>query len=147
VSIHFCICQALAEPLRRQLYQAPVSKLLLASAIVYGFDSCFWKISLFTFQMLFHFPINPSPLSHPSHPPSLCLYEGFPPPTNPFPPSHTHIPLHWGIKPSQNQGPLLPLMSKMSILCYIHGRTNPIYNHQCRHYCGCQEVNAVRRSI
>jgi hypothetical protein len=24
VSIHFCICQALAEPLRRQLYQAPV---------------------------------------------------------------------------------------------------------------------------
>jgi hypothetical protein len=31
VSIHFCICQALAEPLRRQLYQASVSKLLLAS--------------------------------------------------------------------------------------------------------------------
>jgi hypothetical protein len=26
VSIHFCICQALAEPHRRQLYQAPVSK-------------------------------------------------------------------------------------------------------------------------
>jgi hypothetical protein len=38
VSIHFCICQALAEPLRRQLYQAPVSKLLLASAIVPGFS-------------------------------------------------------------------------------------------------------------
>jgi hypothetical protein len=33
VSIHFCICQALAEPLRRHLYQAPVSKILLASAI------------------------------------------------------------------------------------------------------------------
>jgi hypothetical protein len=30
VSIHFCICQALAEPLRRQLYQAPVSKHMLA---------------------------------------------------------------------------------------------------------------------
>jgi hypothetical protein len=26
VSIHLCICQALAEPFRRQLYQAPVSK-------------------------------------------------------------------------------------------------------------------------
>jgi hypothetical protein len=25
VSIHFCICQALAKPLRRQIYQAPVS--------------------------------------------------------------------------------------------------------------------------
>jgi hypothetical protein len=30
VSIHFCICQALAEPLRRQLYQTSVSKPLLA---------------------------------------------------------------------------------------------------------------------
>ena len=36
VSIYFCISQALAEPLRRQLYQPPVSKLLLASAIVSG---------------------------------------------------------------------------------------------------------------
>jgi hypothetical protein len=26
VSGYFCICQALAEPLRRQLYQAPVSR-------------------------------------------------------------------------------------------------------------------------
>jgi hypothetical protein len=42
VSIHFCICQALAEPLRRQLYQAPVSKLLLASTIVSGFGGCIW---------------------------------------------------------------------------------------------------------
>jgi hypothetical protein len=25
MSIHLCICQVLAEPLRRQLYQAPVS--------------------------------------------------------------------------------------------------------------------------
>jgi hypothetical protein len=31
VSIHLCICEALAEPLRRQLYQAPVSKHLLAN--------------------------------------------------------------------------------------------------------------------
>jgi hypothetical protein len=36
VSIHFCICQALAEPLKRQLYQIPVSRILLASAIVSG---------------------------------------------------------------------------------------------------------------
>jgi hypothetical protein len=32
--INLFICQALAEPLRRQLYQAPVSKHLLASTIV-----------------------------------------------------------------------------------------------------------------
>jgi hypothetical protein len=42
VSIHFCICQSLAEPFRRQLYQGPVSKLLLASAIVSGFGGCLW---------------------------------------------------------------------------------------------------------
>jgi hypothetical protein len=37
VSIHICIVQVLAEPLRRQLYQAPVSKHFLASAIVSEF--------------------------------------------------------------------------------------------------------------
>jgi len=37
VSICIYICQALAEPLRRQLYQAPVSMHFLASAIVSGF--------------------------------------------------------------------------------------------------------------
>ena len=42
VSIHFCICQTLTEPLRMQLYQASVSKLLLASAIVSGFGGGLW---------------------------------------------------------------------------------------------------------
>jgi len=41
-SIRLCICQALAEPLRRQLYQAPVSKHFLASAIFSGFGDCIW---------------------------------------------------------------------------------------------------------
>jgi hypothetical protein len=40
VSIHFCICQALPEPFRRQLYQAPVSKHLLVTIIVSGFGDC-----------------------------------------------------------------------------------------------------------
>ena len=40
VSIHLYICQALADPLRRQLYQAPVSKLLLASTTVSVFGVC-----------------------------------------------------------------------------------------------------------
>ena len=42
VSTHFCICQALAELLRRILYQAPDSKLLLASTVVSGFGGCLW---------------------------------------------------------------------------------------------------------
>jgi hypothetical protein len=45
VSIHFCISQALAQPLRRQLYQAPVSKMLLASATVSEFGGCLWDES------------------------------------------------------------------------------------------------------
>jgi hypothetical protein len=42
VSIHFCICQELAEPLRRELYQAPGSKFFLVSAIVSDLGSCSW---------------------------------------------------------------------------------------------------------
>jgi hypothetical protein len=42
VSIKFCICEALTEPLKRQVYQAPVIKLLLASTIVSGFGGCIW---------------------------------------------------------------------------------------------------------
>jgi hypothetical protein len=41
-SIHLYICQALAEPLRKQLHQATNSKHFLASTIVSGFDNCIW---------------------------------------------------------------------------------------------------------
>jgi hypothetical protein len=57
-----------------------------------------------------------------SHPPSPCLYEHAPPPTNPLPSSHPGIPLHWGIEHPQVQGPLLPLMSNKAILCHINGQ-------------------------
>jgi hypothetical protein len=40
VRFQFCIFQALAKACRRQLYQAPASRLLLASAIVSGFGGC-----------------------------------------------------------------------------------------------------------
>jgi hypothetical protein len=42
VSIHFCICQALAEPIRRQLYQVSVSKHSLTSTVVSGFGDFIW---------------------------------------------------------------------------------------------------------
>jgi hypothetical protein len=41
-SIHLYICQALVELLRRQPYQAPISKYLLASTIVSGFGHSIW---------------------------------------------------------------------------------------------------------
>jgi hypothetical protein len=49
------------------------------------------------------------------HPLSPCFYEDAPAPTNP--PQRPGIPLHWGIKPSQDEGPLLPLMPDNTPLC------------------------------
>ena len=61
VSIHICIGQALADPLRRQIYQAHVSKHFLASAIVFGCCVCIrdeslnWEVSGWPFlPSLFH---------------------------------------------------------------------------------------------
>jgi hypothetical protein len=50
-----------------------------------------------------------------SHPPSPCLYESAPPlPT----PNCLSISLCWGMEPSQDQGPPLPLMPDKAILCF-----------------------------
>jgi hypothetical protein len=76
----------------------------------------YWMFYLFTFQMLSSFPISSPQSPIPSSLP-LLLWEC----------SHTHllppycpgITLHWGIKPSQDQGSLLPLMPDKAILCYI----------------------------
>jgi hypothetical protein len=57
----------------------------------------------------------------PSYTPSPCFYESVPPPTQPLWPIHHGILLHWGIEPSQDQWPLLPLMPDKAILCYICG--------------------------
>jgi hypothetical protein len=53
------------------------------------------------------------------HLPSPFFYGDVPPLTHPLPPPYTQIPLHWGIYPSQDQGPLLPLTPNKAILCYI----------------------------
>ena len=42
-------------------------------------------------------------------------------PNHPFPPPCPGIPLYWSIEPSQDQGPLLSLMSDKAILCYLCG--------------------------
>ena len=44
LAVYICICigQVLAMPLKRQLYQAPVSKHFVASAIVSRFGVCLW---------------------------------------------------------------------------------------------------------
>ena len=61
----------------------------------------------------------PQPPPHPVSPfsPPLWLYEGVHLPTHQ--PHHSSIPLHWGIKPPQYQGPPFPLIPDKAILCYI----------------------------
>jgi hypothetical protein len=64
----------------------------------------------------------PSPLPEtPSHSPSPCFYEGVYPTYPPLPTPCPGIPLHWSIKPSQDQGHLL-LMPDNAILCYVCSR-------------------------
>jgi hypothetical protein len=60
-SMHLCICEAPEEPLRIQLYQAPINKHLLASTIVSGFCDCIWDGSpgeaVSGWSMLFSSPL------------------------------------------------------------------------------------------
>jgi hypothetical protein len=76
------------------------------------------------------FPGFPSPRNPLSHTPSTCFYEGVPPSTYPLPPPLPSIPLHWGIKSSQDQGPLFSLISNKAILCYICN-----WSHRFLHVC------------
>jgi hypothetical protein len=62
--------------------------------------------------MLSQFYLHITPIPYP-----LPLWGS--PTHHPLLPHRPSIPLHWGIKPSQDQGPLLPLMPYKVILCYI----------------------------
>ena len=53
-----------------------------------------------------------------STPSSPCFYDCAHQHSHPLPPPHPGIPLHWAMEPSQDQKPLLPLMSNKAILCY-----------------------------
>jgi hypothetical protein len=77
----------------------------------------YWSLYLFTFQMFPH-PGSPSTiLPIPPFGSSMRLF--LPPHPPPFLPLLCSVPLHWGIKPPQDQGPSLPLMPDKAILCYI----------------------------
>ena len=80
----------------------------------------------FTFQILFHF--FGFPPRHSLFHPSSCFYEGVPWPNHLLLPSSPGIPLHWGIKPLQDQGPLLPLMTDKAILHYIFSWSH-VFHH------------------
>jgi hypothetical protein len=63
------------------------------------------------------YPLSPFPLQKSPIPSLLPLLLRM----LPHLPTHLGFPLHWGIESSQDQGPLLPLMSHKAILYYIWG--------------------------
>jgi hypothetical protein len=116
-------CQPYTQPCSTHL--APEKELLACclfclAFVITPFLSFFfnWIFYLFTFQMLSPFLVFPS-TNPPIPSPSRCFCEGAPPPTHPLPTHCPSISLHWGIEPSQDQGPPLPLMLDKTILCYI----------------------------
>jgi hypothetical protein len=68
-----------------------------------------------------HFPVTPPQTLHPttSLSPLSFASQRVLTPSHPLPSHHSSIPLHWDIKPPQDQGPFLPLTSDKAILCYL----------------------------
>ena len=70
------------------------------------------------------FPTLPNPYPIPHSPASMRVFTH--PPAHPLLPPRPGIPLHWGMLPSQDQGPPLPLMSdKTSSATYAAGVMGP----------------------
>jgi hypothetical protein len=84
------------------------------------FFLCLLDIFFIYISNVICFPALPSDQT-PFHFPSPCFYEGVPTPTHPLLTSCPGIPLHWGIKSSEDQGPLQPLISEAIFYFKCHG--------------------------
>jgi hypothetical protein len=83
---------------------------------------CPYFISYFLYLHFKCYPYSqfPSEVPYPiPHPHPLCIYDSLPTPTYSLLPPQPGILLHWAIKPSQDQGPLLPMIPDKAILCYL----------------------------
>jgi hypothetical protein len=83
---------------------------------------CFLFIGYFLYLYFKSYHLSLPPEVSYSIPPPPASMRVFPnPPTHPFRHFCPPISLHWAIEPSQDRGPLLPLMPNKAILCYIYG--------------------------
>lgn len=84
----------------------------------------YWIFSLLAFQMLSLFTVSPPETAYPTYTPPTSMWVLSHPPNNfLLPILCPDMSLHWSIKPSHYQGPLLPLMPEKTILCYIYGQS------------------------
>ena len=75
----------------------------------------FFELDILFVYILNVIPFPGFPSANPlSKHPLSCFYEGAPPPIHLPLCHHPSIPLHWGIKPSKDQGPPLQLMPDKS---------------------------------
>jgi hypothetical protein len=89
------------------------NKNIFISKIWISFFSLFY-IRYFLYLHFKCYPLSSFSFQKPPTPFPFPLLNYLPTPT-----FLSNIPLHWGIEPSQDQEPLLPLMSQKSILCFI----------------------------
>jgi hypothetical protein len=95
-------------------HMTPWALWVSTSIIISKFFIFYWLFYLFTFQMLSPFPVSPlQTFPIPLPPASMRVL-----PPHSLPPLYPSIPLHWGIEPSQDQGPPLLLMPDKAICCY-----------------------------
>jgi hypothetical protein len=78
------------------------------------FLGCFLHLYFKWYPLSQSFPKTSYPIRLP------CFYGGAPPSTHPLTSYHPGITLHWGIEPSQDQWPLLPLIPNKAIPCYTY---------------------------
>jgi hypothetical protein len=93
-------------------------KFIASSRKLFFFPIFYWLYFIYISSAI---PLSSLPSAIPC--PFLLCYL-FPPVSMrvlPYPPTHScpGTPLHWGIKPSQDQGPPFPLMPDKDTLCYI----------------------------
>jgi hypothetical protein len=89
------------------------SNLIFLNFCSYYYYYYYYFIEYFLYLHFKCYPLSRSPLWKPPPPASLRVLPH--PLTHPLLPSCPGIPLHWGIKPPQAQGPLFPLMSNKAI--------------------------------
>jgi hypothetical protein len=97
----YCLSKVKKQTLSLSFCKTSILMLITHSDGRFLFFIRFFLYLHFKFYLLFLFPLQKLPIPSPF----ACS------PTHPFPLPCPGISLHWDIKPAQDQGPLLPVMS------------------------------------
>jgi hypothetical protein len=91
----------------------------VSDALIVGFYPLLFLIGYFIYLHLKCYPLCQFPLQNPPPLPLSLVLWGCSPLTHPLLPSLGSSSLHWGIEPSQDQGPLIPLIPDKANLSWV----------------------------